>query len=212
MAFDTKVEAFIKVLLIGDSGVGKSSLLHSFTTGIFNESIGTTIGIDFKVKKVDILDEITGQHRHVNMQIWDTAGQERFRTLTNSYYRGAHAIALVYDVSVPSSFYGLTKWLEEAKKCSQSEDIIFLLIGNKIDLCCSEENMPVQRLTAELFAKQHHMLLAFTSAKTRVGISQAFDEVARNAYDLLVERGATNKFNTKNLNDIFSNKSSTACC
>ncbi|CCW60850.1 unnamed protein product [Phytomonas sp. EM1] len=212
MSFDTKVDALIKVLLIGDSGVGKSSLLYSFTTGTFNEGIGTTIGIDFKVKKVDVVDEISGQCRHVNMQIWDTAGQERFRTLTNSYYRGAHAIVLVYDVSVPGSFSSLSKWLEEAKRCSQSEDITFLLIGNKIDLCISEEHMPVPQLAAESFARQHHMLLAFTSAKTRVGISQAFDEVARNAYDRLAEKGDTTKRHTKNLIGEFSDRSFATCC
>lgn len=108
------VEMSIKVLLIGDSGVGKSSLLLSFTTGTFDADISSTIGIDFKIKKVDVVDPTNGRKTQVNLQLWDTAGQERFRTLTSSYYRGAQVVVLVYDVNAPESFYGLKKWLDEA--------------------------------------------------------------------------------------------------
>ncbi|KAG5469466.1 hypothetical protein LSCM1_02687 [Leishmania martiniquensis] len=190
MSSSTGADKTIKVLLIGDSGVGKSSLLLSFTTGAFDENISSTIGIDFKVKKVDVVDAHTGGKATVNLQLWDTAGQERFRTLTSSYYRGAHAVVLVYDVNEPQSFHGLKKWLDEANNyCrrdeAESNSMVFLLIGNKTDLCLDENSMPLPRSTAQGFAQQNNMLFALTSAKTRIGVAQAFDEVARSVYDKL---------------------------
>lgn len=205
MASTTKADVSIKVLLIGDSGVGKSSLLVSFTSGTFDEDINATIGIDFKVKTVEVLDAHLGRRRQVSMQLWDTAGQERFRTLTSSYYRGANAVVLVYDVNEPQSFIGLQKWLEEANSyCRGDSDengVVYLLIGNKVDRCSTEAEMAVGKATAQSFAKQHDMLFALTSAKTQVGVAQAFDEVARNVYDKLSEAGVAQQGRGTNLRD-----------
>lgn len=198
-------ERTIKVLLIGDSGVGKSSLMLSFTTGAFDENISATIGIDFKVKTVDVVDAQTGEPATVKLQLWDTAGQERFRTLTSSYYRGAHAVVLVYDVNEPQSFHGLKKWLDEAtsycrRDAAESNSTVFLLIGNKTDLCADESAMPLPRATAEGFARQNDMLFALASAKTRIGVAQAFDEVARHVYDKLQDVEQQERRRTTRLN------------
>ena len=103
MAYDH----LLKVLLIGDAGVGKSSLLLRYTEDKFDEALGSTIGVDFKVKTVE------ADGKRVKLTLWDTAGQERFRTLTSSYYRGAQGVVLVYDVTRRATFDDLQRWLEE---------------------------------------------------------------------------------------------------
>ncbi|KAG5495156.1 hypothetical protein JKF63_02210 [Porcisia hertigi] len=217
MSSTTSACRTIKVLLIGDSGVGKSSLLLSFTSGTFDENQSTTIGVDFKAKRVNVIDAHTGDRTAVNLQLWDTAGQERFRTLTSSYYRGAHAVVLVYDVNEPQSFHGLMKWLEEANSyCRRDEvessGIVFLLIGNKTDLCPGEESMPLPRSTAQGFAQQNNMLFALTSAKTRIGVEQAFDEVARSVYEKLQDLEQCKRRRTMNLNGDSNNSGDSSCC
>ena len=98
-------DVLVKLLLIGDSGVGKSCLLLRYSDDKFNTSHITTIGIDFKIKTVDL------DQKKVKMQIWDTAGQERFRTITAAYYRGAHGVLLVYDVTDEGSFENVRNWM-----------------------------------------------------------------------------------------------------
>jgi Ras-related protein Rab-18 len=176
----------IKVLLIGDSGVGKSSLMLRFASNTFSQDISATIGIDFKVKATEVVDPVTGERRTVKMQIWDTAGQERFRTLTSSYYRGAHAVVLVYDVNESPSFQALDRWLEEATSFCGAASTVFLLIGNKIDAVAGPAAaMAVSKDDGHAFAKQHKMLFCLCSAKTKEGVDQAFDEVARAVVDRL---------------------------
>ncbi|XP_039821722.1 ras-related protein RABC1-like isoform X2 [Panicum virgatum] len=120
-----------KLLLIGDSGVGKSSLLLRFTADSF-EDLSPTIGVDFKVKMVNI------GGKKLKLAIWDTAGQERFRTLTSSYYRGAQGIIMVYDVTRRETFTNLSDiWAKEIDLYSTNQDCIKMLVGNKVDkLCC----------------------------------------------------------------------------
>lgn len=213
------VEMSIKVLLIGDSGVGKSSLLLSFTTGTFDADISSTIGIDFKIKKVDVVDPTNGRKTQVNLQLWDTAGQERFRTLTSSYYRGAQVVVLVYDVNAPESFYGLKKWLDEANSychrgdggADDDDGAVFLLIGNKCDLSIDDGSMAVSKSTAQGFAQQNNMLFALTSAKTKLGVAQAFDEVARHAYDRVKNVERKKEYRSTNLNESTPTEGS-GCC
>eukprot|EP01083_Nonionella_stella_P132767 403687_1 len=121
-------DVLLKLLMIGDSGVGKSCLLLRFCDESFTQSFITTIGIDFKIKSMDI----DGQR--VKLQIWDTAGQERFRTLPSSYYRGAQGVVMVYDVTRRDSFENLEQWLKEVKLYSPNngEGVVKLLVGNKI--------------------------------------------------------------------------------
>ncbi|CAM0905613.1 unnamed protein product [Alopecurus aequalis] len=117
----------IKLLLIGDSGVGKSCLLLRFSDDTFTTSFITTIGIDFKVRTVEL------DGRRVKLQIWDTAGQERFRTITTAYYRGAMGILLVYDVTDESSFNNIRNWIRNIEQHA-SDNVNKILVGNKVDM------------------------------------------------------------------------------
>lgn len=162
-----------KILIIGDSGVGKSCLMLRFCDDTFNEKQLATIGVDFKVKYL-----VEGGKR-LKLAVWDTAGQERFRTLTSSYYRGAQGIILVYDVTQRETFTNLRNWLDEVRQHSSHDNAIKMLIANKVDL----PNQEVQRSEGEEFALQHSMLFIETSAKTKKGVEQAFDEVVLKILD-----------------------------
>jgi small GTP-binding protein len=115
----------IRLLTLGDSGAGKSSLLLRYTQNEFNVEYMPTIGIDFRLKTVDV------KGKTVKVQVWDTAGQERFRTITHNYYRGAHGIALVYDVTSKQSFDNIRKWIADVKSFAES-NVNIVLIGNKV--------------------------------------------------------------------------------
>ena len=117
----------LKILIIGESGVGKSSILLRFTDDAFDPEISATIGVDFKVKV------ITVDGNKVKLAIWDTAGQERFRTLTPSYYRGGQGAILVYDVTNRESFQKIEDWLNELETYTTNHDMIKMLVGNKCD-------------------------------------------------------------------------------
>ena len=133
MGLNQEYDYLFKLLLVGNSSVGKSSLLLRFSEDIFNESFLPTIGVDFKIKTFDLAG------KQVKMQIWDTAGQERFKTsnnlikVTSSYYKGAHGIVLVYDMTDKKSFKDVENWLLEVEKYA-SEDVSKILVGNKCDL------------------------------------------------------------------------------
>lgn len=169
------IDNVFKVLLIGDAGVGKSSILLQFTDDYFNDNLQSTIGVDFKVKVMEAADSERGVKR-VKVTIWDTAGQERFRTLTSSYYRGAHGVILVYDVSRRDTFDSLSMWLQEIEQFSSSggKDIVKLLVGNKVDL-----DRDVDRDVAVDWARSRGMLFLETSAKTKHGIAQVFNEIVQ---------------------------------
>ncbi|KAJ6315781.1 hypothetical protein OIU78_019118 [Salix suchowensis] len=117
----------IKLLLIGDSGVGKSCLLLRFSDGSFTTSFITTIGIDFKIRTIEL------DGKRIKLQIWDTAGQERFRTITTAYYRGAMGILLVYDVTDESSFNNIRNWIRNIEQHA-SDNVNKILVGNKADM------------------------------------------------------------------------------
>ncbi|EGG19023.1 Rab GTPase [Cavenderia fasciculata] len=157
-----------KILLIGDSDVGKTSIVKRFSDDIFDEDLLCTIGVEYKVKTLKVDD------KEVTFNIWDTAGQEKFRALISSYYRGAHGIILTYDVTKRETFKNLQYWLNEIETFSTRSNVVKLLVGNKID----KENREVTREEGLEFARSKAMLFIECSAKTKVGIQQAFEELA----------------------------------
>lgn len=156
-----------KILLVGNSLVGKSSLLTRFTNDTF-EPLQSTIGVDFVSKAIHL------DGRRVKMTIWDTAGQERFRTLTSAYYRGAHGILLVYDVTDRASFDALkTVWLQEVSMAPAAS--IKMIVGNKTDL----PSRTVSREEGMAFAREQSTLFVEASAKTADGVQATFEELVR---------------------------------
>mmetsp|Transcript_14055 Transcript_14055/g.37746 ORF Transcript_14055/g.37746 Transcript_14055/m.37746 type:complete len:205 (-) Transcript_14055:979-1593(-) len=157
-----------KILMVGASGVGKSSLLLRFTDDVFDD-LQPTIGVDFKVKSMSI------ENKHVKLTVWDTAGQERFRTLTSAYYRGAHGVIFVYDVTRRDTFEDLRNvWLREAEQFSTNFEFVRMVVANKLDL---EANRVVSRSEGEQFARATASLFAESSAKTCAGVQFAFTEL-----------------------------------
>uniref|UniRef100_A0A7E4VZF1 small monomeric GTPase n=1 Tax=Panagrellus redivivus TaxID=6233 RepID=A0A7E4VZF1_PANRE len=157
----------LKVLIVGESGVGKSSLMLRFVDDTFDPEMAATIGVDFRVTTMNI------DNSFVKLAIWDTAGQERFRTLTPSYYRGGQGIICVYDVSRRDTFDRLEHWIAEVDTYCTKTDVVKMLVGNKIDV----EDRAVTREEGLQFAKRHRMLFIEASAKTREGVQCAFEEL-----------------------------------
>jgi small GTP-binding protein len=170
--FTTKMDdpIVIKVVLVGDSGVGKSNLMARYVKDTFSAKADDfTIGVEFATKT----SEADG--RNVKLQIWDTAGQERFRTVSSAYYRGSKGVFVVYDITNKESFSNVSTWLEALKQHLPEETPIFLL-GNKCDL---DHARAVKRETAEAFALENNMCYVETSAKDDINIGRAFDMLVR---------------------------------
>ncbi|XP_014097130.1 ras-related protein Rab-43 isoform X3 [Bactrocera oleae] len=155
-----------KVVLIGDCGTGKTCIVDRFKTGNFIERHGNTIGVDFSMKTVNI------EEKQVKLQIWDTAGQERFRTITQSYYRSANGVIIVYDITKRSSFSNLQKWIEEVRRYTAS-NVLLILIGNKSDL---DEEREVDFEEAKQMCQYIPEILFVmeTSAKQNTNVEDAF--------------------------------------
>uniref|UniRef100_UPI00358DDB9D ras-related protein Rab-30 n=1 Tax=Myxine glutinosa TaxID=7769 RepID=UPI00358DDB9D len=157
-----------KIVLIGNAGVGKTCLVRRFTQGLFPPGQGATIGVDFMIKTVVV------DGTKVKLQIWDTAGQERFRSITQSYYRSAHALVLTYDITNEETFTCLPDWLKEMETHAAT-DVPRVLVGNKLDLTSSRQ---VSRERAEEFANVHNLCYVETSAKEADNVEQLFLELA----------------------------------
>ncbi|CAL9026659.1 unnamed protein product [Prunus brigantina] len=173
-----------KILLIGDSAVGKSSLLVSFISNSVDD-LAPTIGVDFKIKLLTVAE------KRIKMTIWDTAGQERFRTLTSSYYRNAQGIILVYDVTRRDTFTNLSDvWAKEVELYSTNKDCAKMLVGNKVD---RESERAVSREEGLALAKDLGCLFLECSAKTRENVEQCFEELALKIMEVpsLLEEGST---------------------
>jgi Ras-related protein Rab-10 len=162
-------DLLFKLLLIGDSGVGKTCLLFRFSDDAFNTTFISTIGIDFKIKTV----ELGG--KKIKLQIWDTAGQERFHTITTSYYRGAMGIILVYDITSSKTFENISKWLRNIDEHANS-DVEKMILGNKCDM---EDKRQVPKEKGDEIALQHHIPFLETSAKNNVNVEKAFLDLAQ---------------------------------
>lgn len=169
-----------KLLLIGDSGVGKTCILVRFSEDAFNSTFISTIGIDFKIRTVEI------DGKKIKLQIWDTAGQERFRTITTAYYRGAMGIMLVYDVTTEKSFENIRNWIRNIEE-NASADVEKMILGNKCDL---QESRVVDQERGRVLAEEHGVKFMETSAKSGLNVETAFLALARDIKNKMDRKNA----------------------
>uniref|UniRef100_A0A182YAK1 Uncharacterized protein n=1 Tax=Anopheles stephensi TaxID=30069 RepID=A0A182YAK1_ANOST len=184
----TRKKALLKVIVLGDSSVGKTSLMNQYVNKRFSNQYKATIGADFLTKEV-VIDE-----RVVTMQIWDTAGQERFQSLGVAFYRGADCCVLVYDTTAPNTFKNLESWRDEFLIQASPRDpdhFPFVVLGNKIDL----ENRAVSTKRAQQWCLTKNDIPYFeTSAKEGINVDLAFQTIAKNAIAQETEGDLYNDF------------------
>ncbi|KAK4255853.1 hypothetical protein QN277_008793 [Acacia crassicarpa] len=172
---DDDYDYLFKVVLIGDSGVGKSNLLSRFTRNEFSLESKSTIGVEFATRSIKVDDKI------VKAQIWDTAGQERYRAITSAYYRGAVGALLVYDVTRHVTFENVERWLKELRDHTDS-NIVVMLVGNKADL---RHLRAVSTEDAKSFAEKENTFFIETSALESLNVENAFTEVLTQIYQVV---------------------------
>jgi small GTP-binding protein len=183
----------IKLLILGDSGVGKTSLMIRFTNCTFSQQMMGTTGIDMRVKTMKI------DNRLVKIQIWDTAGQERFHSIARTYYRGAHGVILAYDVTDRTSFSNIPAWLDDIKK--NTDCVHILLVGNKIDL-----NEVVSQDEGAELAGKNNIPFILTSAKKDQNVQSVFSELL----NTILQSGMVVKAERKTIKD--RNNGKKGCC
>jgi small GTP-binding protein len=172
---DDEYDYLFKVVLIGDSGVGKSNLLSRFTRNEFNLESKSTIGVEFATKSIQ------SDNKTIKAQIWDTAGQERYRAITSAYYRGAVGALLVYDISKRMSYENVARWLKELRDHADP-NIVIMLVGNKKDL---RHMRQVTTDEAKEFCKTHKLFFIETSALADSNVATAFETILKEIYRLI---------------------------
>ncbi|KAK8603093.1 hypothetical protein V6N13_085290 [Hibiscus sabdariffa] len=172
---DDDYDYLFKLVLIGDSGVGKSNLLSRFARNEFNLESKSTIGVEFATRSIRVDDKV------VKAQIWDTAGQERYRAITSAYYRGAVGALLVYDVTRHITFENVERWLKELRNHTDS-NIVIMLVGNKADL---RHLRAVSTEDAKAFAEKENTYFMETSALESMNVENAFTEVLTQIYHVM---------------------------
>lgn len=161
---DKEYDRLFKILIIGDSNVGKTSVLLRYVDDAFNSEFNTTIGVDFKISTLEVNGKV------VKLQLWDTAGQDRFRNIVASYYRGANGVFLMYDTTNAESFQSVSRWYEESQQYLQA-NVPKLLVGNKSDLTSQRE---VSLEEGKALSQRLKTDFIETSAKTSANVKEAF--------------------------------------
>ena len=165
-----------RLILLGDSTVGKSSILRQFKEGTHFPDISLTVGVDFHAKLIHV------RGHPIKLQLWDTAGQDRFRAIVRAYYRNAVGGLLVFDITNRESFANLGTWLEDAQRNAEPHKPVFILVGNKTD---QEKHREVMKEDAVKFASQHGMDYFETSAKNGSNVEEVFHRLAKRIYTLV---------------------------
>lgn len=169
-----------KLIVVGDSSVGKTNLISQYISHEFSDDTQSTIGVEFQSKVVQV------DGRDMRVSIWDTAGQERFRAISRSIYHGAKGVIIVYDITNAASFENITNWLEEVRSLIPPQAPI-MLVGNKTDL---DHARVVKKDVADAFARQQNLLLFETSAKDRTNVDRAFDQLVKLVHEAMVQAAA----------------------
>jgi len=169
----TYYDYIFKVLLLGDSSVGKTCFLLRYSDDTFVENHISTIGLDYRLKMINLSDD-----KIIKMQIWDTAGQDRFRAITKNYYKGAHGIILMFDITSTISFNNIKNWLMQIKE-NTSDKIQIVLVGNKID---AFNRRVVSNEEAEKVAKEYNLSYFETSAKENTNVQETFSFLTKEIY------------------------------
>jgi len=175
MADGSNYDYLFKVVLIGDSGVGKSNLLSRFTRNEFNLESKSTIGVEFATRSINV------DSKTVKAQIWDTAGQERYRAITSAYYRGAVGALLVYDIAKHQTYDNVTRWLKELRDHAD-QNIVIMLVGNKSDL---KHLRAVPTEEAKAFATENGLSFIETSALDASNVESAFQNILTDIYRIV---------------------------
>ena len=201
------VDLYLKILVIGDSSVGKTSLLLKYIDDYFSETQISTIGVEYKEKV------ITLNNRKIGLQIWDTSGQERFRSITQNFYRGADGILFVFDVTNKESFDNIKMWLNEPQVVELNSQKI--LVGNKIDL--EEQRVISKEKMEDLGAKNNNLVSFETSAKTGENVEKVFTKIAElilanKSEDEIKELYSKDKQNLSIVSEESSKKKTTKQC
>ena len=192
-------ETSYKILLLGDSSVGKTCFLKRYIDNTFQDAYLSTIGFDFKIKYVTLKSG-----KQVKIQLWDTAGQERFRTIAKSYYKGAHGIILIYDVTVKKTYENIRKWLNEIKNES-SRRISIILVGNKIDC---EEKREVTTEEGKRLADSNELPFYEASAKDSINVDECFQDLIEKIH----ENYLNINLNSEKLNSRKTQNKKSGCC
>ncbi|KAF8344125.1 ras-domain-containing protein [Cantharellus anzutake] len=175
---ESNYDYLFKVVLIGDSGVGKSNLLSRFTRNEFNLDTKSTIGVEFATRSINV------DGKTVKAQIWDTAGQERYRAITAAYYRGAVGALLVYDIAKHATYVNVTRWLKELRDHADS-NIVIMLVGNKSDL---KHLRAVPTEEAKVFSSDNGLSFIETSALDASNVEAAFQNILTDIYRIVSNR------------------------
>ena len=171
----------IKICLLGDVSVGKTSIASRFCKNSFTDSYRNTIGGAYQQQNIVLNNGVK-----IKLHIWDTSGQDRFRSMTNLYYRDAQVAILTYDVSNEQSLESLNYWLNELNDKTEINDMLLCLAGNKIDVEASKRQVSTSKRKA--FAEEHNMIFFETSAKTGEGVKELFQAIAAKEYEIMKEK------------------------
>ncbi|KAJ3427398.1 ras-related protein rab-24 [Anaeramoeba flamelloides] len=205
----TQQSVDFKILLLGNSFVGKSSIFNRYINGRFDGSTKATIGVSFAIKSIKV------NEKKIQMGVWDTAGQEKFESITKMYYRNAKAAILCYDLTVKASFDKIQYWIDEIRN-NESNCLVYLT-GTKVDLVTDENIERVPKETIENYAKKLEVKTFETSAKNNIGIDELFMEIAKDYLENIVVNNSSDSETLKDINpdyeiDEFDVPKQNGCC
>ena len=186
---DTSPSKSYKVLLLGNSSVGKTCILIRFSEDTFNDNYEVTIGLNYRIKT------ITLDNTPIKMQIWDTSGEEKFKAIAKNFYRGAHGVLLVYDICQKNSFLDVKSWIEQIIENADNDDIVMILCGNK---CDNEKERKISKEEGENLAKNYGIPFFECSAKNNFNINEIFETMAQKIYTKVGNRQSSSVKLTSN--------------